>query len=55
MDIFDELCGYIRLVINNIRQHEFDSATGLTAWEKGRISAYEDILGYLESNYDDEI
>lgn len=50
MEIIDELCRYIRLVIDNIQQHKFYSATGLTAWDKGRISAYEDILNYLESN-----
>lgn len=52
MDIFDELCGYIRLVIDSIRR---DSAACLTAWEEGRISAYEDILDYLLGDYDDEI
>jgi hypothetical protein len=55
MEIIDELCRYIHFVIDSIQQHKFDSATGLTAWEKGRISAYEDILNYLESSYGDEI
>lgn len=51
----DELRGYIRLVLDNFQLLASNSATGLTAWEKGRFSAYEDILDYLEGDYDDEI
>lgn len=55
MDIFDELCKYIRFVIDNIRTFDSCRSVYMISWNEGRLSAYEDILDYLESNYDNEI